>query len=609
MAIITLPLPNVFSNGTTADATQVNADLNQITANVNANAAELAVLATTAGAALIGAVAATNNSGSVQTQLTNVGSATGTTRVGFTSAGTGAIATTAAAKFQQLVLSITDFAANGVSGAAVDVSGAVDSYLGIQAADTYASSVGATLFFPKGSFKQSAAINKLTGSSWQGVKGKSTFILATQNMNGIVVGDGTAGPFGTTAQTFIDGLSWNPLPGIAAFASGSCIYLNTTSYVHVTNCTFYGLDVATKKLFNGVKISASTECWVTDSYFISLLGVGLDISGTSAATPGLTADGRFDRNEFTAVVGDCVLVGDYVAGCTFNWMIAFNYTTWAIHFAGTGVAANSLYYIDQPDFEADGASGSIYCQYGANFDINAGWISGQAAPGAVPALWCGANAGRVKVTGTQVLKGRIQVDAPSCTFTGVDCVGDNATAASVGYVISSTGTDCSITGGKVQQHFGAGIQFSSTAPASGANINGVSFKGNGPSGTSPGYSVVGSTGLPGSILGASGGLTHNSPRISGCISDISNSIASAASIIVDVGRQSYQVTGTTQITTITPLGEGSRITLQPTNAAGCALAGGGNILLKTSPTTIPQFSTMSLNCFDGVNWFEDGRNF
>jgi hypothetical protein len=42
MAIITLPLPNVFSNGTTADATQVNADFNQITANVNANAAPLA---------------------------------------------------------------------------------------------------------------------------------------------------------------------------------------------------------------------------------------------------------------------------------------------------------------------------------------------------------------------------------------------------------------------------------------------------------------------------------------------------------------------------------------------------------------------------------------
>jgi hypothetical protein len=39
MSIITTPLPYIFSNGTTADATQVNADLNQIVGNVNANAA------------------------------------------------------------------------------------------------------------------------------------------------------------------------------------------------------------------------------------------------------------------------------------------------------------------------------------------------------------------------------------------------------------------------------------------------------------------------------------------------------------------------------------------------------------------------------------------
>ena len=39
MSIITTPLPYVFSNGTTADATQVNADLNQIVSGVNNNAA------------------------------------------------------------------------------------------------------------------------------------------------------------------------------------------------------------------------------------------------------------------------------------------------------------------------------------------------------------------------------------------------------------------------------------------------------------------------------------------------------------------------------------------------------------------------------------------
>lgn len=41
MAIITTPLPYVFVNGTTADATQVNADLNQIVSGVNGGAQPL----------------------------------------------------------------------------------------------------------------------------------------------------------------------------------------------------------------------------------------------------------------------------------------------------------------------------------------------------------------------------------------------------------------------------------------------------------------------------------------------------------------------------------------------------------------------------------------
>jgi hypothetical protein len=50
------------------------------------------------------------------------------------------------------------------------------------------------------------------------------------------------------------------------------------------------------------------------------------------------------------------------------------------------------------------------------------------------------------------------------------------------------------------------------------------------------------------------------------------------------------------------------VTLQAGDAAGDTLGSGGNILLKTAPTTIPQFKTLSFVC-DGVNWFEDGRNF
>jgi hypothetical protein len=56
VAAIINPLPYIFANGTTADATQVNADLAQIVSNVNSNAVPL----TTAGLVPAGAVEAFN---------------------------------------------------------------------------------------------------------------------------------------------------------------------------------------------------------------------------------------------------------------------------------------------------------------------------------------------------------------------------------------------------------------------------------------------------------------------------------------------------------------------------------------------------------------------
>ena len=98
MPTIVSPLPFTFSNGTVIDATQVNANEGQIVANVN-------VLGTTSGAALVGTAAATNNAGStVQAQLTNVGGPTGATNVGFTASGTGAVATTVAARLSDFVI-------------------------------------------------------------------------------------------------------------------------------------------------------------------------------------------------------------------------------------------------------------------------------------------------------------------------------------------------------------------------------------------------------------------------------------------------------------------------------------------------------------------------
>lgn len=187
MAIITLPLPNIFSNGTTADALAVNANLNQITGNVNSNALEAAVIAASGGAALVGAAAATNNAGAtVQAQLTNVGSATGATNVGmpattnnsgttvsaqlinigsatgsanvgFTATGTGAVARTGSAKLSDIV-SAKDFGAIGNAVA--------DDTVSIQAALTAMPAVGGRVYLPQSTnaYLTTAALVMAVGS-------------------------------------------------------------------------------------------------------------------------------------------------------------------------------------------------------------------------------------------------------------------------------------------------------------------------------------------------------------------------------------------------------------------------------------------------------------
>src|SRR5882757_1416875 len=71
----------------------------------------------------------------------------GAANVNFLPAGAGAVARSVQSKERERI-SVLDYFANGASGAAVDPTGVLDSYLGIQAAINYANSVGAILFFP-----------------------------------------------------------------------------------------------------------------------------------------------------------------------------------------------------------------------------------------------------------------------------------------------------------------------------------------------------------------------------------------------------------------------------------------------------------------------------
>src|SRR6266404_2557216 len=479
--------------------------------------------------------------------------------------------------------------------------GIADDTVAIQ--NAISSNPRAWIIFPGLSFKISSQINFLKACKVTGVRGLTTIILATQNQNGFVVGNDTLATRTATNDTSIDGIAFNPSATVAAFTSGYCVYLNYTEFTQVTNCFFYGTNGASNILWQGVQLFQATEPVVSNNYFYNLLSYGLYANGGAGALR--TVDGRFDYNEFVACGNDCVHLDLNCAGCTINFMIAYGFSTWGI-VLNTGSSGNgSLHYIAQPDIEADGSSGGIYIQNSANVDISGGWVGTNTFSGTTPSLWTGAASNSVKVTGTQFLFGRVQVDGPASTFTGCDIVGDNV-AVTMAYQISSTATDTSISGGTVRQHKAGGIQFTSTPPAARCKINGVNFKNCGPvAGT--GYEIVGSTGAIGSILGVSGSPANLPPTITGCQSDFPFTLTSAASVTVSPTRDFYQCAGAApNITTLTNCSTGTRITIQ--SSGGITLASGGNLVLKTSPTTIGSGNTMSFKN-DGQNWFEDGRSF
>jgi hypothetical protein len=531
------------------------------------------------------------------------GNTTSAALVPFIPSGTGAVATNVAQRLSQRPSVFDFFTAAQQNNVALNI-GSIDVTIACQAAVNAAA--GTTLDWPAGKYLISSPINITNGCKLQGVKGLTTILLGTQNQNGFVVGDGTIGTRSTAAQTTIDGFSFNPSSTVAAFTSGSCVVLNYVEFVYVTNCFFYGSNGTANILYNGVSVSQATDPNISNNYFYNLLNYGLYASGGASAAL-RTVNGRFDFNEFTACGNDCVHLDANCAGITVNFMIAWSFSTWGIVINANAAGLGTLFYIAQPDIEADGSSGAIYIENASNVDISGGWVGTSTFSGTTPSVWVGASSNSVKITGLQMLFGRVQIDGPATTLNGCDVVGDNV-ASTMAVIISATATDTNIIGGTIRQHVLGGIQFSSTPPATRCQIDGVRFKNCGPvAGT--GYEVVGSTGLPGSILGASGTAAALPPVIGRCQSDVPFTYAAAGTgkVVTSAGRDYLQVTASANITIITPLSIGNEISIQA-GAGGITLASGGNIQLKTSPTTIASGAVMSF-VTDGINMFENGRNF
>jgi hypothetical protein len=445
-----------------------------------------------------------------------------------------------------------------------------------------------TLVFPAGNYKISAAETILHTISIYCEPG-AQFVLATQNQNGFVLGDGTDATKANTYHSSIKNCTFIPLPGVTASTSGAAIYVNDAAFFDLDRNTVYGLDGATNKLFNGVQVYIGSDFSLTHSLFQHLAGAGITTSGASGLA-NRTVDGRIDYNEFSDIAGDGVYLGTDTAGMTVNSAVAYNVGGWGIHVnPGTpGPNAQNIFIV-QPDLEVEPTSaGGLYHQSGGVVQVVGGWIGANGSTGTIPGIKQDSGANELTVLGTSINGVPVTVSGAADNLTGVQLTGDNATQT-VGLTVNATATDLNITGGRYRQWTQDCINIVGSPTR--VNITGPVFKSCGVA------EINGQSFAPGSLP----------PQISGSQTDASNALTAAASITLHNGRSFYQVTGATTITSMTSLGNSVRITIQA-GAGGITFNSGGNIQLKTAPLSVPAFATVSF-VNDGQNWFQDGSNF
>ncbi|WP_250625787.1 glycoside hydrolase family 55 protein [Pinirhizobacter soli] len=526
----------------------------------------------------LGATVWTRDNVTPSSDVTDLAAAQGSNLIGFLQTGSGAVLRTLQSRILDGEVSVKDFGAIGdnVTDDTAAIQKAIDA------------SVGRTVYFPPGQYKITAAINVTKGTTKiYGVRGQSSITIGANNINGFVVGDGTVATRTVCHDVQFEGLIFQPGPGLPSFTTGSCIFLNYVYNQTICDCYFYGSDSVGPKLFNGVTIYKCQTFYVTKCNFTHFRNIGTSISGGTTLAE-LSVDGYLDICEYTDCGNDCVFLGAGSAGLMLNRITGQGYSTWGIHInTNPGGNLGQNIFIMQPDLEADGTSGGIWLEYIANAQIIGGWI-GVASPTASGVLF-DVHADNCRVDGLTGVYCPITINGAGNSVSNCDLVADNATFATA-ITVNAGAADTMIVGTRMRQWITSGIAFVGN-PAR-CLVSGCHFKQVGPA----------------EITGHSFSGLLTPPVISGCQSDGSPSVVPVSGALrLHQGRHMYQVTGTATITSMNPLGVSQRVTLQSA-AGGNNYGGGGNIHLKSSPTNVPAFSTISFIC-DGLDWFEDGRNF
>ena len=461
----------------------------------------------------------------------------------------------------------------------VDNTGATDCSAGLQG--WIDNNPGKDLRLPPGTYKILSSVNILRGVTISGVRNRTTILMGTQNMTGLVVGDGTLITRNLCGNVLIRDIDFNAATGVTASSSGSCIYTNYTYNTTIENCTFYGLDASTKKLYNGVATSKGTNVWLRYCNFQGLLGYGYSASGANSTTE-RTVNGRIDFCEWTDITLDCVYLGAYCEGI---WITQPN----MYQFDAAAITINTTLFnfdIVSPNIEISGTSSGVNCTQARNVTIHGGWIGGSVTQ---VGLYVSSTTSRVAAIGTVFSQARLDVRGPECRIGSCDIVGDGSTAGD-GITVAGTATSFDVTGGEIQQWVGSGINF--TGEAARSTITGVSFSGNT-------ANITGDAWSPGG----------NAPaNISGCTSNGTFALTAAATLPIYHGRYFYQVSGATNITALPNMAAGTIITIQG-GATAPTLVHSGTLWLKgAANATVTTNYTLTL--ISGANgWLEQSRSF
>lgn len=276
----------------------------------------------------------------------NLAAPTGSSLVGFLQAGTGAVEQTGQDKMRER-LSVTDFFANGVSGARVDPAGVLDSTLGIAAA--FAAAAGRDVEFPPGVYRVTSTVEITAASQnvighgatirYEGAVFTPAFLIKGSAASALTVTAAIA----QYAKTF--SLS---APDAATLAAGDWVKLYSTENYFVNTGRDYKkgelVQVASVAgttvtiVGQGVQLDYSASFTITAQKLNLLQGgtfTGLALDGLSASSNRVLVEARYVRG-FNFVDGELTRseVGVKFTTCL-GGRVLRNYIH-GINLAGTG---------------------------------------------------------------------------------------------------------------------------------------------------------------------------------------------------------------------------------------------------------------------------------